>query len=139
MDILAAYPTKYLKAADLSGGPRLATVKSITIEKLGDEQKPVLYFQEGSKGVVLNKTNSTILANSLGRDTDSWLGKQIELHVEPTQFQGRIVDSIRVRMPAAPAQPMAQAEPVEPLQQSEAATVSSNPAAAPPVADAVEW
>jgi hypothetical protein len=46
--------------------------------------------------LVLNKTNSLILASAYGDDTDAWLSRHIEVWSEPVQYQGRIVQGVRL-------------------------------------------
>jgi hypothetical protein len=57
----------------------------------------VLFFREEEKGLVLNKTNTTIIAKLYGDDTDDWVGKPVTLYATEVQFQGDMVDAIRVR------------------------------------------
>ncbi len=56
--------------------------------------------------MVLNVTNSRILADAFGDDSTGWLGKKVEVYSEKVPFQGRIVDGLRVRVlpPPAPSQ-----------------------------------
>ncbi len=99
MNINEAFPSKWLKAADIKGRPPVAVVISnITMEEVGDDNglKPVVYFQGKEKGVVLNKTNGAMIANTYGPETDGWIGKTILLRCEAVPFKGQIVDSIRV-------------------------------------------
>lgn len=104
MNIDALFPSTYLKAADFPS-PRVLTIRGIAVEDIGqDEQKkPVLYFVEEHRGLVLNKTNASMTAHLYGRETDQWVGKTLELHKEPVSLQGRVVDAIRVRAPQARA------------------------------------
>ena len=123
MNINDVFPSNYIKASDLQGQARLLTISAIALEQLGTgESKPVLQFAGHDKGLVLNKTNASILAASFSPETDGWIGKQIELYPDKVSFQGRIVDAVRVRVPvpaaAAPAQP---------------ATAQPAPAGVPPV------
>jgi len=99
MRIGSAFPSDYLKAADLQGRPFRLTIKSIIIDKIGDDQKPVVYFNETEKGLVLNKTNANNISIIYSDETDMWIGKQIELYPATTDFQGRTVDCVRVRAP----------------------------------------
>ena len=46
--------------------------------------------------MVLNKTNSSVLAAAYGDDTAAWLGKGVEIWTEPTMFQGKVVAGIKV-------------------------------------------
>ena len=118
MDINALFPSDYLKAADFPA-PRVLTIRTIGVEPIGDEKqnKPILHFAEETRGLVLNKTNGAMIAHTYGPETDTWLGKPIELHVEPVQFQGRVVDAIRVRVPQQALAPQPTAVPVQPSAQ----------------------
>jgi hypothetical protein len=132
MDINTLFPSDYLKAADFPS-PRVLTIRGIGVEEIGDEKtaKPVLHFMEEQRGLVLNKTNSGLIAHSLGNETDAWIGRQLELYKEPVSFQGRIVDAIRVRV--AITAPTAQPAPVA---ATPAPTVRPAPAAAPAAQEA---
>jgi len=96
-----AFPSNYLKAADLQGKPRLLTMDRTEFEKIGDDNKLVLYFKGKDKGMVLNKTNASNIANAYGDDTDDWRDQQIVLFEAMVDFQGKTVAAIRVRMPQA--------------------------------------
>ncbi len=103
-DIMNAFPSKYLKEADLMGTPHVFTMTNTSIEKVGDDTKPVVYFQEEQRGLVLNKTNANAISDLHGRETDNWPGKKIELFPHTTEFQGRMAPCIRVRKPQQAAQ-----------------------------------
>ncbi len=96
-DIMSAFPSDYLKEADLFGKPKVLTITKTTIEKVGDDNKPVVHFEEADQGLVLNKTNANMISDLHGRETDDWAGKVIELFPHTTEFQGRMVPCIRVR------------------------------------------
>jgi hypothetical protein len=115
MDINSLFPSDYLKAADIVQ-PRVMTIRAIKLEEIGQDKthKPVLFFNEETRGLVMNKTNGAMIAHTYSNETDSWLGKHVELHVEPVQFQGRIVDAIRVRVPTQPVAPAAKPVPQAP-------------------------
>ena len=99
-DIMNAFPSDYLKEADLMGSPKILTMISVSVEKVGDDTKPIVRFQEETRGLVLNKTNANMISDVYGRETDNWSAKQIELYPHTTEFQGRMVPCIRVRKPA---------------------------------------
>lgn len=99
MDINAAFPSNWLKASDLQGRAVRVTIKEVVSEDIGDGHKPVVYFQKGNKGLVLNKTNALAIAEIYGNDTDNWTGAIVEVFPDKTQFQGRRVDCLRVRVP----------------------------------------
>ena len=99
MKIGQAFPSKWLKAADLSGKEYTMTMQRVGMETIGDdhEEKPVLYFQGAQKGLMLNKTNAEAIAIVYGDETEQWTGKQVVVYPDITQYQGRRVDCIRVR------------------------------------------
>lgn len=105
MKIGSAFPSTYLKAADLQGRHCAAVMSRVMMEEIGGEHKPVLYFDGHERGIVLNKTNSSIIADMHGDETDDWTGKRIVLYPARVEFQGKIVDAIRVKLEAV--QPVA--------------------------------
>lgn len=101
MLVSEAYPSKYLKAADLRDRNVMVVIDRVEIEDIGDDTKPVVYFQGKEKGLCLNKTNANNIAIALGDDTQDWIGKEIILFPAMVDFQGRTVPAVRVRMPTA--------------------------------------
>jgi hypothetical protein len=103
MNIGTAFPSQYLKAADLQGKEPAVTIERVEFEPVGQDKqmKPVLYFAGKEKGMVLNKTNAqTILTLTGTEETDDWGGFSVRLYSTKVQFEGRVVDSIRIK--AAP-------------------------------------
>jgi hypothetical protein len=110
MNINEAFPSKYLKAPDLAGGMPTVTISHVAVEEVGEgERKPCIYFVGKEKGVVLNKTNATNISDIYGPDTDDWTGKKVTLFTAWVDFNGRSVESIRIRKPDAARQQPAQA------------------------------
>jgi hypothetical protein len=112
------YPSKYLKAEELEGDLTV-TIKEVVMEELeskdkGKQNKPVVYFKEMDKGLVVNKTNWSMIAKQHGDESDDWTGKQIVLHAMDVEAFGEMVLSIRVIQPRKPAvaKPAAAAVPV---------------------------
>ncbi len=132
MRISEAYPSKYLKAADLDGQDRAVSIRACIQEELGQgaemETKPVLYFDGGHKGLVLNKTNAQAIADDYGDDTEAWAGREIVLFIQKVTFQGKLMPAIRVRTQATP-QPAVQHAPVPPAPETDAA----------PLNDSIPW
>lgn len=95
--------SKWLAAPDLKGREIKLTIDYAKVEEVGDNHKLVTYFKGKEKGLALNKTNARMIADSYGRDSDDWPGKEIVLYPTKTEFQGRLVDCIRVRIPTAQA------------------------------------
>lgn len=120
---------QYLKAADLGGRAVQARIESVTAEDFDEGQKLCLHFQGREQGCVLNKTNTSILIDAMGDETDAWSGQVVELYSEKVSFGGKIVDGLKVRMPVAPAAPLeAVAAPAaDPAQPAPQATTEEAP------------
>jgi len=99
MKITTAFPSDYLKAADLQGRDVTATMDRVEMREFGGDCKPALFFEGKQRFLILNKTNSATIADAYGDETDNWAGKQIILFPTTTDYQGRRVDAIRVRVP----------------------------------------
>jgi hypothetical protein len=96
----AAFPSKYLSAADLDDATPTVTIKTVTTETVGDDSKLVVYFVGKDKGVVLNKTNANSIAElAMSDDTDDWPGTKVMLIVVKVEFQGKRVPAIRMEAP----------------------------------------
>lgn len=95
------YPSKYLKADDLQGREVRVTMSNVELEKIGDDNKPVLYFKGKDKGVVLNKTNAGTISIAYGDDTEDWYDQPIILFSVMVDFQGKVAPAIRCRAPTA--------------------------------------
>lgn len=108
MNINTAFKSKFLKGAEIEADT-VYTISHVDQENVGgadkEEVKPVLYFEETEKGLVLNRTNSNTIASLYGPETDDWAGKKITLFSTEVDFQGKQTLAIRVRMkkPAAAA------------------------------------
>jgi len=105
MNINNAFPSKYLKSGDIPDDADLVlTIREVISENVGQgeeaEQKPIVYFQEQDKGLVLNKTNATAIANLYGPETDGWTGKRIGLFATEVDFAGKQTLALRVRLKA---------------------------------------
>jgi hypothetical protein len=102
MKISNAFPSKYLRAADIDemGGGLRYTSRKVVVEAVGQDrtEKPIVYFRQTQLGLVLNRTNAARLAASLGDETDGWAGQQIVLETEQVPMRGQMVNSIRVRV-----------------------------------------
>jgi len=97
------FPSKFLKAEELDADLTV-TIKIVSTEILTgksgkpDETKPVAYFNEVNKGLILNKTNFAAISKITGEeDSDNWTGKKITLTVIDVDAFGDIVKAIRVK------------------------------------------
>jgi hypothetical protein len=102
MHIDQLYPSRFLRCADLNGRPMRVTIAGIAREDVGGEPKVIMSFADGTKQLILNKTNARSIGKILGSETRAWTGHDIMLVPAQVDFKGDIVDGIRVR--SAPAQ-----------------------------------
>lgn len=104
MNINKQFDSKYLKAdGDIpDDGNLVLTIDVVRMEPVGQgedqSEKPVVFFRETDKGLVLNKTNATTITGLYGPETDDWIGKKIALFSTEVDFGGKQVLAIRVRM-----------------------------------------
>lgn len=99
MNVNEAFPSNYIKAADLQGRQVLVKMDRAEYEMIGNDKKLILFFEGKEKGMVLNKTNANNIAAIYGDDTDDWKGAEIVLFEAMVDFQGKTVPAIRVRAP----------------------------------------
>ena len=116
MDIGQFLNSNYIKKEDLGDDPLRLTVANVDIATFKgrdgkpDETKVQLHF-DGDKKLSLNKTNLTVLAKHLGKDTSTWIGKIVTLTYDETvMFAGRAVGGIRISVPKG-KKPEPEAEP----------------------------
>lgn len=113
MKVSEEFPSKWLKAANLNGKDVNVTISHISKEDVGDDSghKMVVYFSGTEKGLVLNKTNADMISMLYGDDTDGWHGQKITLYAIQTEYQGKPVQGLRVKMTTVQVNP--QAMPVD--------------------------
>lgn len=128
--------SKFLKRADVGAG-KLLTIngchqENVAMQGEAQELKWVLTFAEEKKGLVLNGTNTQLIAKALGsEETDDWLSRKIVLFDDPNvSYAGKLVGGIRCRAPKnvvgqAPAQRPAPTPP--PVNAADSAEDSSLP------------
>lgn len=120
MKMNQVFQGKYLKSDSdeiPEDGDTVVTIRVVVMETLrgdnGDEEKPVMYFNEYEKGMVVNKTNWGIISKALGSDeSEDWPGRQIALYSADVQFGSEMKRGIRVRSKAPKRQAAQQAAPV---------------------------
>lgn len=103
------YPPQYISADDLDGRDHVLTVCAVVWEEIagkgqGADQKttkPVMYFAEVPKGVVLNKTNGDTITTLYG-PVENWIGQRIVLFPTVEKSFGKQRPVVRVR-PKSPA------------------------------------
>lgn len=108
------FPSKYLRAADIPAGREVPlTIASLEMTAIEgeDDLKPCLYFRNAKKGLILNKTNATVLAQAYGDDSELWSGRVVAVFATTCQYGGKMVDCVRLRIPTPPAAPATPAAP----------------------------
>jgi hypothetical protein len=104
------FPSNYLKAEDdmFENGEVIATIKDVKLETLtsqkGEEDKPIMFFKEYEKGLVVNKTNWKVCEKLFAaNDSDKWLGERVILTTVDVDAFGDVVRAIRIKNQRPPA------------------------------------
>jgi hypothetical protein len=109
-----AYPKRFLAAADVKERPRVAVISRLAKEEVGkgDEatEKWALFFEDGVKPIILNRTNWEILEDAFG-DSDDWPGHKVKIKCARTLFQGKMTDCIRLEAIAPKPAPKQEVDP----------------------------
>lgn len=108
MNIDDIYQGDSLKAADLKGQAHVVVIATVTRKDFDDGPKLVLTFQHRKKSFICNKTNANRIAFAHGKNTDEWIGREIELYPDLVDFQGKTVEAVRIRPVARAAAPVRQ-------------------------------
>jgi len=118
------FPRTYLSGSEVTA-PFKATIDHVCIEEVGqaNDKKPVVYFREGHKPMILNKTNGNTIAQKFGGDTDDWAGAAIIVYTTPVSDpSGKTVEGLRIRFP--PTKPAVQAVAPSPDDDMEDSAIS---------------
>jgi len=94
----------FLKAEDIKAHPESVFVitskgEMVTSEKFGNLRLHLTgEFNKEEKTFDCSKTNARVIAETLGTDTEKWIGKTLVLEVYKTKVSdGRMVDAINVK------------------------------------------
>jgi len=101
MRLTDLFPSRFFKADDVTN-PVILTIAAVSQEVMGEgqEEKPVVYFEDHQKCLALNKTNAERIANLVGSDTvEDWYGAKVELFRDTVMFHGARTPCVRVRKP----------------------------------------
>jgi len=112
MKISDEFPSQYLKASDLGGREVRVIMANVEREKIGTDTKLILYFKGKEKGLVLNKTNAFAIGDAYGEDTEDWFDQPLILFSIKTEYQGKVVDGLRCRVPTARDNKALKADPI---------------------------
>lgn len=100
-DVSELFPSKYLKAADATPALTL-TIARVSQETMKNQEgkeeiKPVIWFLEKEKGMVLNRTNANILATQLGDKVENWTNQRVVLGTEMVTAFGDTKPALRFK------------------------------------------
>jgi hypothetical protein len=111
MDMSKFGGDQYLKVEDIrASGPVRVTIEAVSA---GNFDKPVASLSDGST-VQLNVSNTRTLIRVWGKNSEDWVGREIDLSIGQVDFRGEPTDSI-VISPASAAIPIGERKPpVEP-------------------------
>jgi hypothetical protein len=97
-----AFPSNYLSKTDFAQ-PALVTLTDVVMLDVNADDgkpKPVMYVVESDKGLILNRSNWSTLAELFGDDSDLWRGRKIVVFHDPgVMFGGKRVGGLRLRAP----------------------------------------
>jgi hypothetical protein len=125
-----AFPSKYLRATDLGGASPVVTIDRVDFEPVGRtrEMKGVVYFVGKNKGLVLNKTNATKIAEVVGSpETDEWAGGKVQLYATEVEFQGEAVETIRCKAPTIGRKPAPKPAPAPVVEDADTVNLDEIP------------
>lgn len=107
--------SQWLRASDLQGTKPVVTIEGVEMSEFKErngttKQQIVLRFVGKDKKLGLNLTNARRIADLIGSgNTDDWVGYSIKLYSEKVEFNGQMVDAIRI-FPDLPEQNGRQAQ-----------------------------
>ena len=101
MKISTICPTRYATGDDLAGKHISLTIARVVMESMHAapgtpaSDKPVVYFVNAVKGIILTPPLARQIAEILGDETDTWTGKRITIYPVPMRVAG--IDRIAIR------------------------------------------
>jgi len=105
MKLSRKFTSRYLTAEDLPTGRLPVTIAEFREEWMGNprELKPVAYFNEIDKGLVVKRPHATTLQKAFGDETDDMIGQSIDLVVVCVEINGEMRNVVGIEVPAAQA------------------------------------
>lgn len=103
MKISEFFPKRYATGEDLGGKPFTFTVRTVELEQMHPQpgspatEKPVIYFAETKRGIILSAPLARQLAALLGDDTATWTGRRVTIFPQPMNVAGQARVAIRAR------------------------------------------
>jgi hypothetical protein len=103
MDVSSQLGGSFLTNADLPAPHQVWTISKVTQELVGgpdgDQKICVLFTEFPTKALGTNKTNLGRIADLYGRESNAWIGKQMQVYRSVTDSPKGIVNCIRLAGP----------------------------------------
>ena len=96
MNVHEMYRSNYMRSDSLNGQAFCFTITDCSAEKAEGDERLVLAFFEVSSLMILDRTNTNMLAELYGPETSEWIGKVIKLAPSTTLFLGQVVKYVRI-------------------------------------------
>jgi hypothetical protein len=121
-EIDKAYGSRFLGVVDVGDKKIRTKITKVRMEEVKNrdtgksEKKPLVYFENIDKPLILIKTNKDTLVAAFGEAPASWLGATVGIFVDPSvMFSGKRTGGVRLRalLPAPAAKPMPKPVPVQ--------------------------
>lgn len=126
--------SKYLRAEDLDREKKFR-IKAVTEEEVGEgrdkEKKLTVWFTNDERGLVLNRTNNRTIRGAFGDPVQGWPGKIIVVFPTLSEFRGKMVPALRVRIPPSKQPTATGAPPQQPVKSGNGAAAAPAAVAAP--------
>jgi hypothetical protein len=140
--LASSYDTsRFFKAEDLQAETKLR-IKPVTEQLVGvgaeQQKKLVVWFTNDERGLVLNKTNNRTMRGAFGDDCAGWAEKIVVLFPSTVDLRGKMVPSLRVRIPP-PKQATAGNGATKPEPEQPPAKPAAKPSLADDLNDELPW
>jgi hypothetical protein len=93
MDMRKFSGSQFVKCADVSSGPIREKIAGVEV---GKYNKPNITFESGAI-LSVNATNARALIRAFGRDSESWIGNDVELFLGEIEYQGKPQPAVLLR------------------------------------------
>jgi hypothetical protein len=120
-DLDEAYGSRFLGVVDVGDKKIRTKILKVRMEEVKDRdtgktrKRPIVFFENIDKGLVLNVVNKNTLVNAFGKAPAGWLSASVGIYVDPNvTFGGQKKGGVRLRAllpPAVGAKPAAKPEP----------------------------
>jgi hypothetical protein len=93
MDMRKFSGSQFVKCADVRSGPIRERIAGVEVGKF---DKPNLLFESGAV-LSVNATNNKTLVRAFARDSESWIGNDVQLFLGEIEYQGKPQEAVLLR------------------------------------------